>query len=61
MIIVVTGMVGIDKKQYLQEVCKLARGKGKDVLLCNVGDAMYRSRTMFISNSSRPDRASAWP
>ena len=41
MIIVVTGMVGIDKKQYLQEVCTLARLNGKDVLLCNVGDAMY--------------------
>jgi adenylate kinase len=41
MIIVVTGMVGIDKKAYLTEVCELARRDGKDVLLCNVGDRMY--------------------
>jgi adenylate kinase len=41
MIIVVTGMVGVDKKSYLQRVCELAGRKGKDVLLCNVGDMMY--------------------
>jgi len=41
MIIVVTGTVGIDKKQYLQEVCEYAAGQGKDVSLCNVGDLMY--------------------
>jgi len=41
MIIVVTGMVGIDKKSYLEKVCELAAGRGKDVLLCNVGDRMY--------------------
>ena len=41
MVIVVTGMVGVDKKSYLQEVCKLAADRGKDVLLCNVGDRMY--------------------
>lgn len=39
--VVVTGMVGVDKKSYLQEVCQLGAEKGKEVLLCNVGDMMY--------------------
>jgi len=41
MIVVVTGMVGVDKKSYLEDVCRLAAEKGKEVLLCNVGDQMY--------------------
>ncbi len=41
MIILVTGMVGIDKKTYLQEVVSLASARGKDILLCNIGDRMY--------------------
>jgi len=41
MIVVVTGMVGLDKKSYLQKVCQLAEREGKEVLLCNVGEAMY--------------------
>ena len=41
MIIVVTGMMGIDKKQYLAEVCDYAGGRGTDILLCNVGEMMY--------------------
>ena len=41
MIVVVTGMVGLDKKSYLQKVCQLASRKGKEVLLCNVGEQMY--------------------
>jgi adenylate kinase len=41
MIVVVTGMVGIDKKSYLQKVCQFAARKGKEVVLCNVGDMMY--------------------
>ena len=41
MIVVVTGMVGVDKKSYLEKVCQLAAEKGNDVLLCNVGDQMY--------------------
>ena len=41
MIVAVTGMVGIDKKNYLEEVCELAGSKGTEVLLCNVGDMMY--------------------
>ena len=41
MIVVVTGMVGIDKKRYLQDVGALAEGRGKQVTLCNIGDEMY--------------------
>jgi len=41
MIVVVTGMVGVDKKSYLETVCQFALERGKDVLLCNVGDEMY--------------------
>ena len=41
MIVVVTGMVGIDKKSYLQKVCQFAGKQGKEMLLCNVGDMMY--------------------
>jgi len=41
MIVVVTGMVGIDKKSYLEKVCQFAAEKQKKVLLCNVGDMMY--------------------
>ncbi len=41
MIIVVTGMVGVDKKSYLQKVCQFAADKNKQVLLCNVGEMMY--------------------
>ena len=41
MIVVVTGMVGVDKKSYLQKVCQFAAQRGKEVLLCNVGDMMY--------------------
>jgi adenylate kinase len=41
MIIVVTGMVGVDKKSYLEKVCRFACEQGRDVVLCNVGDMMY--------------------
>jgi adenylate kinase len=41
MIVVVTGVVGLDKKSYLQKVCELAGQRGKEILLCNVGDMMY--------------------
>ena len=41
MIVVVTGMVGVDKKSYLEQVCRFASENGKEVLLCNVGEAMY--------------------
>jgi len=39
--IVVTGMVGVDKKSYLEEVCAYAGAEGREVFLCNVGDMMY--------------------
>lgn len=41
MIIVVTGMVGLDKKSYLEKVARLATQNGNETLLCNVGDMMY--------------------
>ena len=41
MIVVVTGMVGVDKKRYLRDVCRLAESRGRDVVLYNVGDMMY--------------------
>jgi adenylate kinase len=41
MIVVVTGMVGINKKSYLERVCRFSQAQGKEVLLCNVGDRMY--------------------
>jgi len=41
MIVVVTGMVGVDKKSYLQKVCQFATNRNKEVLLCNVGEMMY--------------------
>jgi adenylate kinase len=41
MIVVVTGMVGVDKKSYLEKVCRFAGKHRKEILLCNVGDLMY--------------------
>jgi len=41
MIVVVTGMVGVDKKSYLQNVCQFASDNNQEVALCNVGDMMY--------------------
>jgi adenylate kinase len=41
MIVVATGMVGLDKKSYLQKVCQLSAQGQKEVVLCNVGDMMY--------------------
>jgi nucleoside 2-deoxyribosyltransferase len=34
-------MVGVDKKSYLEKVCQFAAEKGKETLLCNVGERMY--------------------
>jgi len=39
--VVVTGQVGLDKKQYLTRVVELAKQLGYNVRLCNVGDMMY--------------------
>lgn len=41
MVIVVTGMVGIDKKQYLADVCDYAKNFGKSIKLFNIGSLMY--------------------
>jgi len=39
---IVTGQVGMDKKQYLQRVVQLAADQGESVELYSVGDRMYR-------------------
>jgi adenylate kinase len=41
MIVVVTGMVGLNKKSYLEEVCRIAGREGRAIALRNVGDMMY--------------------
>ena len=41
MIVVVTGMVGLDKKGYLENLRRLAVDRGKNLFLCNVGEQMY--------------------
>jgi len=41
MIVVVTGMVGLNKKSYLEAVCQFAQHNGKPVELRSVGDMMY--------------------
>ena len=41
MIVVVTGMVGLDKKRYLEAVCQFAGRHGREVDLRSVGDLMY--------------------
>ena len=38
---VVTGQVGLEKKDFLQQVVDIARGKGREVQLFNVGELMY--------------------
>jgi len=45
MIVVVTGMVGLDKKGYLENLRRLAAARGKDLFLCNVGEQMYAEAT----------------
>ncbi|MCH7720239.1 MAG: AAA family ATPase [Planctomycetes bacterium] len=39
--VVVTGQVGMDKKPFLEQVVELARKRGKQIELANVGDLMY--------------------
>ncbi|MHC4064490.1 MAG: hypothetical protein ACYSUI_08310 [Planctomycetota bacterium] len=39
--VVVTGQVGLDKKPFLERVAAIAREKGHQVAVCNVGDMMY--------------------
>ena len=45
MVIVVTGMVGVDKKQYLQQLCDYASANGKQLTQYNIGDMMYAEAT----------------
>jgi adenylate kinase len=39
--VVVTGQVGLDKKEFLQRVVAMAREEGQSLPLFNVGDMMY--------------------
>ena len=40
--IVVTGQIGLDKKQYLEQVAALARSHGESLHTYHIGDMMYR-------------------
>ena len=40
--VLVTGQVGLDKNQYLETVCRIARDKGEEVKIFHIGDMMYR-------------------
>lgn len=40
--VVVTGQVGVEKKPYLEQVVQLANEAGKELVLYNVGEMMYR-------------------
>ena len=39
--VVLTGQVGMDKKQFLEEFAEIAARRGKEVVLAHVGDRMY--------------------
>jgi adenylate kinase len=39
--VVVTGQVGLDKREFLERVVELAAAEGQDLTLCNVGEMMY--------------------
>jgi adenylate kinase len=39
--VVVTGQVGVEKKPFLEHIAAVARRRGKDITVCNVGDMMY--------------------
>ena len=38
----VTGQIGLDKKQFLDQVQKIARMNGEDLQIYHIGDMMYR-------------------
>jgi adenylate kinase len=40
--IVVTGQIGLDKKDYLEQVAALARAQGESLQTYHIGDMMYR-------------------
>jgi adenylate kinase len=39
---VMTGQVGVDKKPFMERVADIARRNGKEVVVCHIGDMMYR-------------------
>jgi adenylate kinase len=39
---VMTGQVGVDKKPFIERVAEIARRNGKEVVVCHVGDMMYK-------------------
>lgn len=39
---VMTGQVGVDKKPFIERVASIARKNGKEVVVCHVGDMMYK-------------------
>lgn len=38
---VMTGQVGVDKKPFCNQVAEIARARGKELVVCHVGDMMY--------------------
>ena len=38
---IVTGQIGVDKRPYLEDVCRLAGERGENIDLFNVGNMMY--------------------
>ncbi|MBI4581494.1 MAG: AAA family ATPase [Planctomycetes bacterium] len=39
---VMTGQVGVEKKPFMERVAEIARRSGKEVVVCHVGDMMYK-------------------
>ena len=39
---IVTGQIGVDKGPYLEAVKQIAASKGIEVIVCNIGQMMYR-------------------
>ncbi|HOQ88385.1 MAG TPA: hypothetical protein PLQ89_21995, partial [Phycisphaerae bacterium] len=39
---VMTGQVGVDKKPFIERVAEIARKNGREVVVCHVGDMMYK-------------------
>jgi len=37
-----TGQVGVDKKPFIDKVADIARRRGRELVVCHVGDMMYR-------------------
>lgn len=39
---VMTGQVGVDKKPFIERVADIARRNGREIVVCHVGDMMYK-------------------